>query len=145
MMDKIDKKLLDILSRNARIHLKELAAEVFLSAPAVASRLERLEAGGIITGYKANIDYSKLGFNITAFINLSMSPKNKAAFINYISKASNVIECYNVTGSFSMLLKAYFANTSELDEFVMKLQKYGRTQTQIVFSTIKQTEGIVYD
>ena len=60
-MDEIDLKIIKELDKNARITAKELAEIVFLSAPAVKSRIERLEELGIIEGYHAQIDYSKLG------------------------------------------------------------------------------------
>lgn len=135
-MDKIDKKLLSILESNARISMKQLADKVFLTSPAVSARIERLERAGIITGYKAIIDPSKLGYEITAFINLAMSPMHKPAFTEYISSCYNVVECYNVAGAYSMLLKVCFPTTAELDNFVVPLQKFGKTQTQIVFSTV---------
>ncbi|MEN6315922.1 MAG: Lrp/AsnC family transcriptional regulator [Clostridiaceae bacterium] len=141
-MDEIDKKLIKILTHNARTPLKHLAQEVFLSSPAVSGRIDRLEATEIITGYKAEINYSKLGYNITAFINLVMAPEYKPSFTNYISTISNVVECYNVAGAYSMLLKVYFTTTAELDTFVVALQKFGKTQTQIVFSTVIQPRGI---
>ena len=142
-MDKIDKKLLEILALNARTPLKQLAQKVFLTSPAVSGRIDRLEAAGIIKGYGADIDYSKLGYGITAFVNLAMSPEFKPSFSEFIGACPNVVECHNVAGAFSMLMKVHFATTSELDKFVVALQKFGKTQTQIVFSTVKQSRGLV--
>ena len=69
-MDKIDKKLLRLLQENARYSLKQLSEKVYLSSPAVAARIEKLEEEGIITGYHADISLDKMGYHITAFINL---------------------------------------------------------------------------
>jgi Transcriptional regulators len=135
-MDEIDKKLLVLLTGNARMPLKQLAEKVFLTSPAVSARIERLENAGIITGFKAIIDPSKLGYHITAFINLSMSPIHKPSFTECVNQCPNVVECYNVAGAFSMLIKVRFPSTAELDTFVVSLQKYGKTQTQIVFSSV---------
>ena len=80
-LDKIDLKLMSLLQENARYSLKQLAQEVFLSSPAVSARLEQLEQAGYIVGYTAQIDPIKMGYHITAFINLEMSPEMKAHFI----------------------------------------------------------------
>lgn len=141
-MDEIDLKLIKLLQENARYPLKHLAEEVFLSPPAVSSRIEKLEKAGIIKGYTANVDKLKLGYNITAFINLAMSPKEKPVFYPFISSCPNVIECNCVTGPYSMLIKVAYNTTMELDAFIGQLQKFGNTETQIVFSTPVEHRGI---
>lgn len=141
-MDKIDIKIIELLQENARYPLKHLAEEVFLSTPAVSTRIEKLERSGVITGYKARVDQLKLGFNITAFINLEMSPKQKPIFYPFIEACPNVIECNCVTGKYSMLIKVAYPTTLELDGFIGQLQKFGNTETQIVFSTPVEARGI---
>ena len=142
MMDKIDRKLIVLLQSNARMSVKRLAQEVFLSAPAVSARLERLEKLGIITGYTATVDYVKLGYHILAFINLEVAPSEKVVFYPFIQNCPNVIECNCITGNYSMLIKVGFPSTVELDTFVGQLQQFGHTQTQIVFSTPVPHRGI---
>lgn len=144
-MDKIDRRLMSLLQENARYSLKQLAEQVYLSSPAVSSRIERLEKEGYITGYQAQIDPEKLGYHITAFISLEMNPKQKPTFYPFISACNNVLECNCVTGNYSMLIKVAFPTTQELDTFIGQLQKFGNTQTQIVFSTAVPTRGIQFD
>ncbi|NBL00904.1 MAG: Lrp/AsnC family transcriptional regulator, partial [Erysipelotrichia bacterium] len=115
---------------------------VYLSSPAVSARIESLEKQGIITGYMAVVDNIKLGYHITAFINLEMTPKQKPIFYPFISQCPNVLECNCVTGMYSMLIKVAFRSTIELDTFIGQLQKFGNTSTQIVFSTSVQPRGI---
>ncbi len=141
-MDKIDYKIIELLQQNARYPLKHLAEQVYLSTPAVSSRIEKLEEAGIITGYTANIDQGKLGYNIKAFINLEVSPKQKSEFYPFIKSCPNVLECNCVTGKFSMLLKVAYHTTEELDAFINEIQKFGNTETQIVFSTAVEHRGI---
>ena len=138
-MDKIDMKLLSLLQQNARYSLKQLAEQVFLSSPA---RIERLEKEGYITGYQAQIDEEHLGYHITAFISLEINPKQKPTFYPFINDCPNVLECDCVTGTYSMLIKVAFPSTQELDTFIGQLQKFGNTQTQIVFSTAVPHRGI---
>ena len=141
-MDQIDAKLIMLLQQNARTSLKELAKEVFLTTPAVSARIEKLEKEGIITGYSANINPIKLGYHITAFINLELQPTQKKVFYPFIEKIPNVIECNCVTGTYSMLMKVAFPSTIELETFIGRLQKFGKPQTQIVFSTPVQPRGL---
>ena len=141
-MDKIDRMLINLLQENARYPLKYLAEKVFLSPPAVATRIDKLEKAGIITGYSANVDKLKLGYNITAFINLAMSPKEKPVFYPFINACPNVIECNCVTGAYSIIIKVAYETTLELDAFIGQLQKFGNTETQIVFSTPVEHRGI---
>lgn len=134
-IDEVDKKLIELLQDNARTPLKLLASKVFLSAPAVSSRIEKLEKNGIINGYNICIDNQKLGFHITAFVALELPASSKEEFYEFIQTCPNVLECNCVTGVYSMLLKVAFRTTQELDAFVDELQVFGNTSTQIVFST----------
>ncbi len=135
MMDSVDEKIIQLLQKNARISIKDIASQVFLSSPAVTARIDRLEKIGIIRGYHAQINPEALGYRIKAFVNLEMDPAKKAEFYPYIESIPNVIECNCVTGDYAMLLEVEFWNTNELDHFVNDLQRFGRTKTQIVFST----------
>ncbi|MGI5990456.1 MAG: Lrp/AsnC family transcriptional regulator [Lachnospiraceae bacterium] len=141
-MDKIDRELITLLQENARMPLKALAEKVFLSSPAVSARIERLEKAGYIEGYEARLDMRKLGYHITAFINLEVAPDQKPEFYPFAQQCKNIIECNCVTGNYSMLLKVVFPSTTELDTFIGQLQKFGRTSTQIVFSTPVEPRGI---
>ena len=134
-MDKVDEKILQMLQANARIPVKEIAKEVFLSSPAVSARIDRLAQSGLIKGYHMTIDRAKLGYDVTAFISLEMEPSQKTDFYPFIKSCPNVLECACITGQYSQLIKVAFRTTSELEAFLGSLQKYGRTSTQIVFST----------
>jgi Lrp/AsnC family leucine-responsive transcriptional regulator len=141
-MDKIDYRLITLLQENARMPLKQLAEKVFLSSPATAARLERLEKSGIISGYGVKVNHKMLGYPITAFINLEVQPSQKAVFYPFIKSHPNVLECNCVTGDYSMLIKVAFESTEALDIFIGQLHTFGRTQTQIVFSTAKEQTGV---
>ena len=134
-MDNIDRQLLTLLESNARMPLKELAERVHLSSPAVSARIERLEAEGIIEKFTVSLCHERLGHPIYAYIHLDLDPTDKVRFYPYVEKCKNVLECVCVTGQFSMMLKVAFASTVELDTFIGELQQFGKTNTQIVFST----------
>lgn len=141
-MDSIDLKIVTILQKNARIPLKSLASLVYLSSPATAARIERLEREGVISSYSANIDLKRVGLPITAFINLDLDPKLKPTFYPFICSHPNVLECNCVTGRYSQLIKVAFESTEALDAFVGELNNFGHTETQIAFSSPQPPRGI---
>jgi Lrp/AsnC family leucine-responsive transcriptional regulator len=105
----------------------------------------KLERNGIITDYGAHVNLQALGYNIKAFINLEVDPKQKPVFYPFVEGIPNVLECNCVTGEFSMLLKVAFPTTKELDTFIGELQQFGKTYTQIVFSTSVGPRGIHFE
>ena len=141
-MDHIDRKIIDLLQNNARAPLKEIADHVFLSSPAVSARMARLESSGAIMSYQAQVAAPMLGYMVKAFINLDMDPQRKPEFYPYIEGCPNVMECNCVTGDYSMFIKVCFHTTQELDQFINQLHRFGRTRTQIVFSTPVEHRGI---
>lgn len=134
-LDNIDRKIIEMLLKNARMPAKEIAKEVFLSSPAVSARIKNLEKNGLITGYHAQVNPLLLGYHIKAFINLEVEPRQKKEFYPFVQAIPNVIECNCVTGDYSMLIEVAFRSTVELDHFINELQQFGRTKTLIVFST----------
>ncbi len=144
-MDSIDIKILSLLQKNARMPLKQIAESVFLSSPATAARIERLEKEGVISSYRAEVNLKKLGFPIIAFINLELQPAQKPEFYPFICSHPNVLECSCVTGHFSMHIKVAFDSTENLDLFIGNLQKFGNTETQIAFSTPQEPRGVMVE
>ena len=134
VMDNVDKMLVGLLQENARYSLKQLSEKVYLSSPAVASRIAKLEETGIIAGYHAEIDPDNLGYHISAYISVAMQPKKKQSFVPFITKFPNVLECSIVSGDNTMILKAMFPSTAELETFIAEVQQFGHTKTQIVLS-----------
>ncbi len=134
-LDQIDYQILKLLSENSRMSAKEISEKVFLSSTSVANRIERLTKKGIIERFDVRINPLALGYFTKAFINLEVEPKQKKVFYPYINKCKNVVQCNCVTGDYSMLLEVIFHNTMELDHFIGKLQRFGKTKTLIVFST----------
>ncbi len=136
-LDKIDIAILNILKDNARTPIKTIAEQVFTSAPTVAARIAAMERAGIIMGYRAEIsDTAVLGHPVRAFINLEVAPDRKSELYPFLKACPDVIECSHVTGEYSVLIQTVFESTDQLDKFISRLQGFGRTKTQIVFSTM---------
>ena len=134
-IDETDLLILSLLKDNARISIKSIAEKTYLSSTAISARIEKLEKSGYIEGYFTKINSQAFGLKIKAFIFVEIEPIQKQEFYPYIRACENVVECNCVTGEYSMLLEVLFASTDELDRFIGELQHFGKTKTQIVFST----------
>lgn len=84
ILDEIDLQILNILQKDARKTLKEIARQISLSSPAVANRIERLEKAGYILSYQAQVNPIALGLYTKAFISLEVAPIQKKEFYPYI-------------------------------------------------------------
>ncbi|MET1250148.1 Lrp/AsnC family transcriptional regulator [Sporolactobacillus sp. STCC-11] len=141
-MDSIDRKIINRLQQNARVSLKALAKECYISPPTISARMHHLEQLDIIKNYYTLIDYKKAGFHIKAYVHVKVDPKDKSDFYKYIESIPNVLECDCVSGEFSMVIKVIFESTELLDSFINLLQRFGKTNTQIVFSTPVDVRGV---
>ncbi|NTX05663.1 Lrp/AsnC family transcriptional regulator [Myxococcus sp. CA051A] len=142
-LDELDFRLVDLLQRDGRATQLELSRAVGLSQPAVAERIRKLEERGVITGYAARVDATKLGKDITAFIGVSIEhPKYFEGFAKKVLALPDVLECHRVAGQDSYLVKVKTANTRTLDSLLVETLRtiagVTRTQTTIVLSSIKE-------
>ena len=142
-MDQTDLHIVDQLQRNARTTQSELAKAVGLSQPSVADRIHKLEERGVITGYAARVDASKLGLDITAFIGVGIEhPKFFDNFTRKVQTLAEVLECHRVAGDDSYLLKVKTRNTRSLDRLLVEVLRtipgVTRTHTTIVLAPIKE-------
>ncbi len=144
-LDKIGLNILKQLQANARISYSEIGRRVGLSSPAVAERIKRLEDIGIISGYHANVDYTKVGFPILAFVFLTSLSEKYNEVYNFIEQTSEIIECHCISGNESFIIKAYSRSVSQLDQILEKLSEFGETKTTIVLSSPIQKNFIAFN
>lgn len=142
IIDEIDLKILKLLQDDARISVKAIADKLFLSAPTIKSRMDTLKEKGIIKGYYVEIDNSVYENVIKCFVEIEVSPTKKDELYKILIESPNVVECERVTGEYSLITKVLFKNTIEMDKFINKIQYYGKTRTQIIFSTIINRRGV---
>ena len=137
--DDIDIRLLELLQEDCRTSLVRLGEQVGLSAPAVLERVKKLEAAGVITGYRALLDGRRLGLDITAFIGVIIShPSLIGDFERQVVALRDVLECHHVTGEYTLLLKVKTLNTSSLERLISQIRSLdgvSRTETLVVLST----------
>ena len=107
-IDEFDRRMLAALARDGRLTAVELAERIALSPSAATRRLQRLEAEGIITGYRAVLDPNALGLGITAFVEISLDRQNDEAlkaFEAAARKCPNILSLYLMSGSSDYLVR----------------------------------------
>ena len=134
-MDSFDQKILMELQQNARISYTELGKQIGLSGPAVKERVQKLEENGVIEGYRAKLNLSKIGYTIKVIINFKMNPGNIKAFIDKLMDMPEVIECTRITGGDNLIMKVVLKETEELEKLINTLIEYGVPTTSVVLST----------
>ena len=134
-IDDIDRKVLYELQKDGRISYAELGRRVGLTTPAVIERVRKLEDAGVITGYRAEIDASKVGLPITAFIRMSISGVDYSHIVEVAEQSNEVLECHRGTGSDSFIMKVAVESVEHLQQIIDRLTPYGITTTAIVLSS----------
>lgn len=135
-----------MLQVNSRVSLKEMSAACYISSPAIAARISKMEDSGIITGYHTQLNREKLNYHVKAFIMVQLEPDQKKDFYPFVQAVPNVIECNCITGDYSEVMEVIFPSTGDLDNFINEIQsKFGKTSTQIVFSTSVEHRGVKLD
>jgi Lrp/AsnC family leucine-responsive transcriptional regulator len=136
LLDETGWHILEALQENARLSFSELGQRVGLSSPAVAERVRRMEDAGIITGYRAEVNTAKIGYPITAIIRISNSPGERCTrFSASAQEIPEVLECYRVTGSDSLIMKVMASSVVHLESLIDRLSEHGQLTTSIVLST----------
>ncbi|MGG6297349.1 Lrp/AsnC family transcriptional regulator [Leptolyngbya sp. AN02str] len=134
LLDDIGWDLLDALQEDARLSYRELGRRVGLSSPAVVERIRRMEEAGIITGYRVELDLSKLGFSIIAFMRIEATPGNFANLADRLKAMPEVLECHRVTGSDDYIAKVAVSSVTHLEALLDRFTESQLT-TLIVLSS----------
>jgi len=140
-LDQTDERILKNLMVDARLSARQLGIKLGISTVTILSRIKKLEQEKIIKGYTALIDHEKLGYTLTAIIEI-IAKKNKIIDIEAdLSKIENVCGVYDITGNTDSLIIAKFKSRSELSEFVKGLSSIPNvenTVTHVVLNTAKE-------
>ena len=145
-LDEIDLRILGSILKDARKSYRKIADDINVSPPTVLSRVQKLENGHIIKSYSAVLDHEKLGYDLTAVIEVTAVKGKITEVQKHISKFPNVCAVYDITGLTDMIIVAKFRNREELSNFVkkdMSLSYIERTNTHIVLITVKEDFGFI--
>ncbi|OZI44933.1 transcriptional regulator [Bordetella genomosp. 5] len=145
-LDRTDRKILEILQREGRISITELADRVSLSATPCSERVKRLEREGVITGYHARINPAALGKTLLVFLEIRLSAKSGDVFDKVkqeLMYVPEVMECHLVSGDFDYLVKARLSEMNEyrrlLGEILKRLPASAESHSYVVMEEIKES------
>jgi Lrp/AsnC family leucine-responsive transcriptional regulator len=135
ILDASNRRILEILSVDARISTSELARQVGMSAPAVRERVIRLEEAGVIRGYRADIDPAALGLPVAAWVRVRPGPGQLPKLADLAQRTPQVTECHRITGADCFLLKIHGPSIEGLEALLDAFLMFGQTTTAGVVAT----------
>lgn len=150
-LDRIDRRLLALLQADGRLPVAELARRVHLSATPCLERMRRLERDGYIRGYAADLDPTKLGASLIAFVEVQLDRTTLDVFNRFrdgVMGLDPVQECHMVAGGFDYLLKVRTADMAAYRRFLEDLAALSgvhQTHTYVVMEEVKSTRSIPID
>lgn len=148
-LDTIDRKILQELQLNSKIPNVELAKKINLSATPCLERVKRLQEQGYIERYAAILNPEKLGYNLLAFVEITLDRTNRNVFDDfwdYVQSLEEVQECHMIAGGFDYLIKARFHNMKAYRQFLGAT--FGNhpailsTKTYVVMDSVKENGAL---
>ncbi|MGB3181769.1 MAG: Lrp/AsnC ligand binding domain-containing protein [Cyclobacteriaceae bacterium] len=135
-IDNIDLKILSLLAQDAKMAYTEIAKKVFVSGGTVHVRMKKMEETGIVTGSGFQIDYSKLGYDIVAFLGIYLEKSSLYSnVIGELKKVPEIINIHYTTGNYSIFAKVVCKDTQHLREVlhdkIQQVNGIDRTETFI--------------
>ncbi len=140
-MDKIDEKILKNLLVDARSSARQLSLKLGLSTVTVLSRIKKLEKEKIIKGYTSILNHEKLGYDLTAVIEIIAKKDKLVQVEDDLSRIENVCAVYDVTGNTDTLIIAKFKGREDLSKFIKNLSSISSVEstiTHVVLNTVKE-------
>jgi DNA-binding Lrp family transcriptional regulator len=144
-IDELDIEILNILSSDGRKNKSSIAENLKHSPNTIIKRVNNLEKEGIIKNYGVQIDYEKLGYEIIAIIELTISKGKMLEVENKIAQNPNIFGVFDITGTYDALILARFKTRAELSKMIKEeihASPYvERTNTHIVLNVIKENSS----
>jgi len=140
-LDAHDTRILAELQADARLSMAELGRRVHLSQPAVTERVRKLEAGGVISGYRATVDLGRLGYGIRAMVRVGRA--DYARVVKLVQQTPECINAYNVTGEDSWVLEIAVQDVAHLDSVVSKFCLLTETATSIILNVAREHQAML--
>jgi|GEM_PF-44694 len=148
-LDKLDRHILDLLQRDGRMSMTDLAEAVGLTVTPCIERVRRLEREGVITGYHARVAPGPLDAGLLVFVEVSISSKSERSFEDFRREVlciPHVQECHLVSGDFDYMIKARIKEIGQyrtlLGDILLRLPGVTQTKSCIVMEEIKETHYI---
>ncbi|NLO72088.1 MAG: AsnC family transcriptional regulator [Porphyromonadaceae bacterium] len=150
-IDRLDKKILQLISQDARIPFLEVARECNVSGAAIHQRIQKLKNIGIIKGSEFVIDNYKIGYQTCAYIGIVLADIKKFDYVvSELKKIPEIVECHYATGKYSMFIKIYAKDNRHLLQVILEhltlIEGVQHTETfQISLDEIFNRQLLVFD
>ena len=119
-LNHLDKKILRLIARNARIPYLEVARECNVSGAAIHQRIQKLLDAGILKGSEFIIDTYKIGYQTCAYIGIKLSDiKRFNSVVEAIRAVPEIVECHSTTGKYSIFVKMYAHDNKHLLQLIL--------------------------
>ena len=144
-MDKLDYNIIQSLNTNARKSFRNVAKELKVSLSTISNRVKRLEKDGIIERYIPVVNKEKIGYDLTAIINIKLTHGKLIEVQEKISKDTHVSAVYDITGDWDSLIVAHFKDRRDLNNFIKKILSMDfveRSNTQLVLNVVKDEKRV---
>lgn len=144
-IDAMDLKILSELQDDARKSLREIGEKLGVTEATIHNRINKLRKMGIIEKFIPVIDYSKLGYDLTAVIGITAKGGKIVEVENFLAKMPNVTAVYDVTGEYDVIAVAKFKDRESLNDFVKEIGKLDyveKTYTMLVLNVVKESHMI---
>ncbi|AGT34190.1 transcriptional regulator [Thermococcus litoralis DSM 5473] len=142
LLDEIDKEILRVLQKNSRTPLREISKRVGLAESTVYERIKKLKERGIIKKFTIILDPESLGFHLLAFILIKAKAGKYAEVAEKLIAYPEIVEIYETTGDYDMILKIRTRSSEELNDFLDKIGEIEgvvATHTMVVLKIHKET------
>lgn len=140
-INELDLKIIEELRENSRQTYKELAEKFNIAIGTVYNRIKKLEEAGIIRGFTIDVDYSKLGYDLTAIIMIQVEGPYIVEVERKLASFNEVMSVYDITGEFDIAVIAKFKDREHLNKFIkgiLTMPHIKRTVTSIALSVVKE-------
>ncbi len=141
-IDTINWGILQCLQEDARLSNAEIGRKVGLSSPAVAERIKKMEDYGILKGYRAEVSYTEVGYQLKAIITLRAFMGRLKPFLLKVTGFNEVLNCYRITGNENIIMEVVLRDQIHLQEFIDSLITYGEVKTHIILSNLVENNPI---
>ena len=139
--ENLDAKLINALLGDGRASLRSLGEDLDVSVTTVSNHLQDLEAEGVIQGYSPRVDYDKLGYDVTAVIQLKVEGQSLPEITGRLHDVDGMVSVYEVTGDYDVIAVGKFRNTDEMDEQIKDLltdTAIRESNTSVVLNTVAE-------
>ncbi|ASJ17577.1 transcriptional regulator [Thermococcus chitonophagus] len=142
VLDDVDKKIIEILQKDGKVPLREISKITGLAESTIHERIKRLRESGIIKKFTAIVDPEALGYTMLAFILIKVKAGKYSDVASKLVKYPEIMEIYETTGDYDMVVKIRTKNSEELNNFldmVGSIEGVEGTHTMIVLKVHKET------